>query len=916
MTALSKIVGEQYRWQLWYLALEIGLVSAESKPVLDLNVLRSVFDDSIALRKYSNAGKIASVSIYGGDSDFVVELFQRLVYQSDVPQVLRGKALGWLGSLYHTLGDVVKSRDLNQQARLQFQETKHAYAIAKWDLEEAHQAYIGQIDELSDPVERYVAICVDIMYTRGILEEYGRLQKLCIKAKLTPVALQFSAELEETADRAGSKVLRDQARLDCIDAWNTLSDHGGQAISNAVAVYESLKNSDCFPLVQRAAQLAAKSYANLKDCEQAAYWAGICVEESRHCSKLVQSRAALAFLECEFLNISDLGDAGRKYEAAMEFVQAEVAKAEYGLALSMLNVLLMTLTSAKARFGVDCSEYVSEVVQRTRWVQSKLPFEESQEVSPLFLHAQAVELVQQSKNSLDISKEERAIELVRKARRMRFQAKEYVEAAKLSGLLGTIYHKIVGKFRTSDGYTDVDLVRKYLRLASQQYSLAVQTFENYKEATNVARFKQYEAKTLYESWVIGDVSHQVVLERIRDAQFWSDRVREELSALGGLSAIENKQRLGAISTTRSGFSIALHVATQEGMALCAWDWTQKAKARSLCEFLGSDLLVPKELLSQIAADEEALALYEWGRQKQQHFLESESSISISNQIELEEHVQKMREHPLLKTLTDLREGVPISMATLQQELRRLKASLEGRGIILADWIVRDDEIWLLTVKESGEPALQMLTITVPVVKEWIRFHLQASGEHESCLMTDGRDEQHPMRTLTPLVEPLVNASQPEDILVLSPTETLHSLPLHALLVSCERGQMPLIERNPVVYAASITTFVQCCQKARDNATREDLATSFLEAYEDFAGYDFELAEQSLVQGLMTQLAGETGGEYHHGSDLHSRCFSDVAERSRMLFFHGHCDLEADDIKRQGLRLFPNPSREIGNSGKI
>ena len=332
--------------------------------------------------------------------------------------------------------------------------------------------------------------------------------------------------------------------------------------------------------------------------------------------------------------------------------------------------------------------------------------------------------------------------------------------------------------------------------------------------------------------------------------------------------------------------------------------------------LGSDILVPKEFLAQIAANEEALALYEYGRQRVQHFEEPQSLSSISNQMELEEYVDKMRQNPLLKTLVDLREGVPPSLSYLQQQLHCLKESLKDRDIVLADWILRGEEVWMLTVKDSGSPTLDMLPITASAVKEWTARHLQSSAEDDSCIMSDEQKQHHPMHELMPLVQHLVNISQAEDVLVLSPTEMLHSLPLHALPVLCEDGRMPLIERNPVVYAASMTNFVQCCQRARDSSPQENLAKSFVEAYEDFAGYEFDPAEQNLVQGLMTGLAEETGGEYSHGQEVLFDGFSRIAERSRMLLFRGHCDLEAGDIRSQGLRLPLPPGQRVASLVRI
>lgn len=890
-------------------------MDATSKPALNLNIMKRVFYEMMSLEKYSNAGKIASVSVFGEDSAVAIDLYRHLAFSGEATSVIKAKALGWLASLHNGRGENEESRKLLRQARQAFHETQHAYALAELDLTEAHQEFTGQIIELEEPVTKFVAICGDLLYYRGVIEATDNLRKIADKANLGPISLELSSQVESLAERTNANLIRDQARLNCIEAWYTLSDHSGKAINAALHLYESLGESDCFPLRQRAAQLAASIYAKLKDNEQAVSWARKCIEDSKRCSNLIQSRAALAFIECEFLDLSGPEDARGKYAEAMMFVKAEVGSANHGLALSMLNALMITLTAAKAISGVDCSEYVPEVTQFIDSVKSQLSLEASQEVSPLLLHAQAVQLYQQSKTSLDISMEEEAIVLLRKARRMRLAANEYSESARLHGLSGKIYHGIVSKFRTSEGYTDTDLVRKYLKLALQQYSYATKHFEICQVVAEIAKYKQHEAQVLYECWGFGDVSFNTVLEKLHHAQVYSDQVRTELTLLGGLNAIENKRRIGAIKATRSGFAIALHVATHEGMALPAWEWTQRAKARSLCDLLGSETLVPKELLAQIAANKEALGLYETARQRVQSHEETQSLSSITGQMELDEHVANMRQNPLLKTLLELREGAPLSLSSMQQALKRLKRPLRDRDIILADWIFRGDEIWMLIVRDNGEPTLDMLPITASAVEEWTTRHLQSSPEQDSCILTDNREEQHPMHKLTPLVQLLVNSCQAEDVLILSPTEMLHSIPLHALLVLCKGRQMSLIERNPIVYAASMTSFFQCCQKARDSAPREDLTKSFVEAYEDFPGYEFNLGEQKSIQKLMAQMAEETDGEYHSGEDVLFDDFSRIAERSQMLFFLGHCDLETDDIRSQGLRLPMPADYEDGESSK-
>jgi CHAT domain-containing protein len=74
-----------------------------------------------------------------------------------------------------------------------------------------------------------------------------------------------------------------------------------------------------------------------------------------------------------------------------------------------------------------------------------------------------------------------------------------------------------------------------------------------------------------------------------------------------------------------------------------------------------------------------------------------------------------------------------------------------------------------------------------------------------------------MKELAPLVEPLRLSTKPEDVLVLCPTGILHALPLHALEI--EDGK-PLLERNCVVYSASLSILHICLHRRKQQPLPE------------------------------------------------------------------------------------------------
>ncbi len=857
---------------------------------------------------------MASLCSYNCKLSTVDELFDSLASNQGTCPIIKAKSLAWLACLHGEKGNIDKSRQLHNYARQTFQGLDHAYALAEMGLVEACRDFQGQISELEEPATKVLDVCERIDYPRGAMDALGRVGKVAQALILHELNLGLAIQTETIAKRIGSRVILAQTRLRCVDIWTKLSGHDGKVISAASAVYNDLQDTDCVPIRQQAAQLTAEAYATLKNSREAVVWARKCMTDAENCSAIVRSRAALTFLKCEFLSISGTEDAHRKYTIAKNLVQQEMDNAPR-IALSMLYILLITFKSAASLFGVDCSPFLPEIHQKIEAVKSGLPVEVIEQDTPLLLHDQAVRLVLESRTRSDTVKEEEALALLAKAGKLRNQGNNVSAAAGVFGLQGQVYHRMVSKFRTPDGYVEIERVQTLLNSSLRYYSLAVKAFETMKQVTEIAKYKHREAKVLYEAWGLASVSPDLVLQKLLEAQRCSDRVREEISVLRGLNAIANKRRLASEGLVRAGYEIAMHVCTQEMMEEKAWEWTQRAKARSLCDILALGVLVPQALVEQIEESKEARPLFEQESALARQLNEASPAEGISIRIELEELHEKMRKIQPLTALMDLREGTPISISRLQQELARVKGPLRGRGIVLVDWVVRGDDIWMLGVNEVGEPSVELLPIKVSMVNDWTAQHLGSSADSESCIMMDEREAAHPMHMLTSLIQPLARMSKPEDILVLSPTENLHSLPLHALQIACDHGSKPLIERNPVVYTASMTSFVQCCQKALETPRAKDLAKVFLAAYEPFSGYDFELAEQMEVHELMNSLAKGTQGESLCGKELTREVFVKTAERAKMLLFHGHCDLVRDDIISQGLRLSEHGGSNNDGSGK-
>lgn len=126
-----------------------------------------------------------------------------------------------------------------------------------------------------------------------------------------------------------------------------------------------------------------------------------------------------------------------------------------------------------------------------------------------------------------------------------------------------------------------------------------------------------------------------------------------------------------------------------------------------------------------------------------------------------------------------------------------------------------------------------------------------------------------MKELAPLVEPLRLFTRPEDMLVLSPTGILHAIPLHALEV--ENGK-PLLERNCLVYSASLSMLRVCLHRRRQQPLSESpSAVVYGNPSNDRSGGEKSASEIAKLLGVKPKTAERATKEAFladcHGADL-------------------------------------------------
>jgi len=242
------------------------------------------------------------------------------------------------------------------------------------------------------------------------------------------------------------------------------------------------------------------------------------------------------------------------------------------------------------------------------------------------------------------------------------------------------------------------------------------------------------------------------IEHLNLGEHHQDNLRRDYSTGTVLEALEGKRAL--IEKNQRLYHLALKIAIKyKTNSELVWEWIQRNKARALVDTLGS--------------------------------------------------VARMVEKPELKTYLQLRIGEAIN----QDELDSLLASHETNNysIICIDWVLSENDIFLVSKKRDQSPTLVKLDYTLEQLQTFIDRHLNRHSFRQTL-----HDAPQLLRELDILIAPLAYLTHPEEQLVLVPTGPLHAIPLHAL----EIDGNALLERNPIVYCPSLSILRHCLNRRK------------------------------------------------------------------------------------------------------
>ncbi|KAG6034242.1 hypothetical protein E4U41_006622 [Claviceps citrina] len=388
-------------------------------------------------------------------------------------------------------------------------------------------------------------------------------------------------------------------------------------------------------------------------------------------------------------------------------------------------------------------------------------------------------------------------------------------------------------------------------------------------ASRLTLAKGWRCSLLYLGWAKGWIQSDVALNEARSTdEAWACETGASRAMLASVEAHSDCQFWTPFRVLGTVYQHAFLIYLEEQRLQELWECTQRGKGRRLCEQLGV------EDLPQAGVGERTLS-----------------------------------------TMLAANASAPVGIHQMRDLALKLKKECPGRNVVFVDWVEWFGAFWLVVLGgDNVSPSVTECTLSVQEVTAWRNKWLDAEPGDESALQKGDLhaedDGDFCLRGLDGLVAPLERLSQPGDLLIFSPTGVLHSVPLHALWVP---SRVLILERNPIVYSASLTTFWQCSLRAqataqirRDDPRRgHDRRWAYAGVYEKGAGRFFSADEQDKVYKLIPETADMRSSkcvESAIGTKVTRQWAREALEQSSLFLFFGHCQLDSTDVTMQGLEV--------------
>lgn len=365
-----------------------------------------------------------------------------------------------------------------------------------------------------------------------------------------------------------------------------------------------------------------------------------------------------------------------------------------------------------------------------------------------------------------------------------------------------------------------------------------------------------------------DLSTQLLdaaLDHLREAAADYDSMRQDFNAGASILEVQGGKR-SLIEKSQRIYQLALDVTSRfRPAAKEAWHWVQHAKARALSDVLGSGSTPPARVMAQLEKHPDSFKLVLDERELALRIAKASAGERIGLREDLETLRARMGQDSSLAEYLEFRTGSALDWADLELILN--EDAVAGRQRVCIDWYAVEDRLFLIAARTGAEPQMVRLPLPLSMARAFVADNLGPENFRGNLL-----DAPEILRELDPLISPLAQLSNPEDLLILSPTGPLHLLPLHALEIDSE----PLLARNPIVYCPSLSVMRQCLARHRTLTNQPVTAL--------FGDPNGDRAEAFKLMARLEQLLVTTA---FTGKDVTLKTFSEAIAGRDLIHFQGH-----------------------------
>ncbi|KAK6337965.1 hypothetical protein TWF696_001438 [Orbilia brochopaga] len=452
-------------------------------------------------------------------------------------------------------------------------------------------------------------------------------------------------------------------------------------------------------------------------------------------------------------------------------------------------------------------------------------------------------------------------------------------------------------------------------------------FHHLKEILKLAE-KNHLANHYYEALFYEAICHLALndptkaLQNLVRASHLQDEIRRASPKGDKLEAFMSTA-CAATPTIADVTNAALKACLAIPDAVSCWSWIQKTKARAFSDTMQQGYrwedsfarvtddiaklqlpwdtvsvdfrdMAPLYRLAELTKTPVGFSLNNWDLETMEETLDRRRT-------QIQNVMEEIEQNPNTRGALTMSMGLP---ATHEDMTWLANYRMDDREIVFIDWAHTYDEIIISIYRPGGTGLLPVASemvgthrdaeirifkcnIGIQKVREWTAEHLNEETPLES------REAYNALDLLNDLVAPIADLTDPEDLLVLSPTAALHNIPLHALKIdTTDRGEpITLIERNPVVYVPSFSIMRQCVTKLRlgDSGTADplqDLHQSTLVGVK----VDYETPDPSVLTSLEYMSNSLPSAQILTNDGCPLKSFTEAAAHTTdILHFHGHLD---------------------------